>query len=120
MRAGAVKRVVLLVGLASSSSGVELESGRALEESSKFAPNFRADSNLIAEKIRQDVMGREGFSKIVPPTSDRAASGADYSGSGTDVFLQIRVFKVQVVNAAEGWMRLKICLLYTSPSPRDS
>ena len=74
----------------------------------QFAPDFRPTSNLVMAKLRADIMARPTFDRIVPPTSDRMASGTDYSGSGTDVNMQIRFFKVQVVNAAEGWMRLKV------------
>ena len=103
----AMMTVALLVFL--TALGSASEAGSGIDSASyEFAPNFRADSNLWSEKIRQDVTGREGFSKIVPPTSNRSASGADYSDSGTDVNIQIRFFKVQVVSAAEGWMRLKV------------
>lgn len=75
---------------------------------SEFAPNFRSNSSLLSEKLRQDILGRPYFSRIVAPTSDRKSTGTDYSDAGTDVFMQIRFFKVQTVNAAEGWMRLKV------------
>ena len=63
---------------------------------------------LACEKLRQDILGRPYFNRIVAPTSDRKSTGTDYSDAGTDVFMQIRFFKVQTVNAAEGWMRLKV------------
>ena len=45
---------------------------------SDFAPDFRADSPLYQEQIRQAVFSRPGFSKIIAPTSNRSALGDDY------------------------------------------
>ena len=73
-----------------------------------FAPDYRADANLHVAAIRQEVLARPTFSKIVAPTSNRSETGTSYSDSGTDVFMQIRFFKVQAVAASEGAMRLKI------------
>lgn len=50
-------------------------------------PDFRPDANLHRERIRQHIFNREGFSKIVPPTSHRDER---FSASGTTVRLQIR------------------------------
>ena len=79
----------------------------------EFAPDFRADSPLYQAQIRAALFDRTGFDRILPPTSNRSALGDDYSASGTTVEMQIRVFKVQSVNAAEGWMRLKIWMRQT-------
>ena len=57
-------------------------------------------------QLRSDLLGAATFSKIVPPESNRCASGSCYSGSGTDVDFQIRFLKVHTVAAAEGSMRL--------------
>ena len=76
-------------------------------------PNTKADGNLWAERIRQHVLAKPDFSKIIPPTSNRsdtlgAARQNVLTDTGTDVFLQIRFFKVQAIKAAEGVMQLKI------------
>ena len=76
----------------------------------EFEADFQADASLNGEMIRQAIFNNPGFSKVMPPTSDRKAAGTTYSAAGTDVSMQLRFFKVQVVNAAEGWMRLKIWL----------
>jgi hypothetical protein len=75
-----------------------------------FAPNFRPGANSQMAQLRSDLLGAATFSKIVPPESNRCASGSCYSGSGTDVDFQIRFVKVHTVAAAEGSMRLKVWL----------
>ena len=77
--------------------------------------NFKSNSNIQAELIRRAVMDREGFSKIIPPTSDRNQTlglgtelGVVPTESGTDAFLQLRVFKVIDVKAHAGQMSLKV------------
>ena len=77
-------------------------------------PNFGADASLHQQAIRENVTGRAGFSKIVPPKSNRSKTldpfevGTTLTDAGTDVSLQIRFFKVQSIKAAEGWMQLKV------------
>lgn len=78
--------------------------------SAEFEPNYRADANIHLARLRRDIFSRPEFDRIVPPTSNRSASGADYSDSGTDVSIQVRFFKVQRVKAAEGSMQLKVWL----------
>ena len=75
-----------------------------------FEPNFRSEASLYSAQIRQAIMTRPGFDKILPPTSNRSASGSSYSGAGTDVSMQIRFFKVQQVQAGIGTMRIKVWL----------
>jgi hypothetical protein len=82
--------------------------GLSLSASDEFHPNFRAESTLMQARIRADIFSREGFDRILPPTSNRSESGDHYSNAGTTVSIQIRFFKVQEVNAVEGTMRLKI------------
>ena len=79
-----------------------------ITEASEFEPTYQADANLHAARLRADIMARSGYDRIVPPTSNREASGSDFSDSGTDVSLQVRFFKVQAVKAAEGSMQLKV------------
>ena len=73
-----------------------------------FPPNFRADANLHSARLRADILARPSCDKQIPPTSNRSATGSDFSGSGTDVFMQVRFFKVQTVEAALGTMQLKV------------
>ena len=74
---------------------------------SGFEPNYRADANLHIQRLRRDIFNGP-YDRHVAPTSNRAASGSSYSASGTDVFMQVRFFKVMEVAAAEGSMRLKV------------
>jgi nicotinic acetylcholine receptor len=81
--------------------------------SSAFTGNFQGNASLYMEKIRSDIMGRDNYSPYFPPMSDRAATadeqyGGHYSDAGTDVYMQIRFFKVQEVAAADGKMTLKV------------
>ncbi|KAL1508391.1 hypothetical protein AB1Y20_004501 [Prymnesium parvum] len=77
--------------------------------------DFKADANLHMARLRNDLLSQPGFSKNTPPTSNRSASGTDYSESGTDIRMQIRFFKVMEVSASSGFMRLRIWLrLYWS------
>jgi hypothetical protein len=71
-----------------------------------FAPDFTANATLVGERLRQDILSRPGFSRVMPPTSGREA--VDYSAAGTDVFMQVRFFKVQSIAIAEGTMNLKV------------
>ena len=78
-----------------------------------FDGTFGPDAADWMHKIRQDIMARGNFSKRVPPKSNRSATsdvryGGYYSDAGTDVHMQIRFFKVQNVDAANGKMTLKV------------
>ena len=78
--------------------------------SEALPPNLRADANLHAAHLRRDLLQRDTFDRLAPPTSVRASPA---SASGTDVGLQIRFFKVQEVVAAKGSMRLKVWVRMT-------
>ena len=70
-----------------------------------------SDYNYTAEatQLRSDLLA--GYQRHVAPSSDRLAlHGVDYSQAGTDVEMQLRLFKVEAVSAAEGVMRLKVWL----------
>ena len=77
---------------------------------SELSPNLRADANLHAAHLRRDILNRDTFDRLAPPTSIRASPS---SASGTDVGIQIRFFKVQEVVAAKGSMRLKVWVRMT-------
>jgi len=126
MRAGAARVIVgLLVASAHASETASTVSPPALppfppatppctRSTCSPGPNFRADGSFQAQAIREHVFGRAGFSKIIAPTSNRAATlegdevESVITDVGTDVRLQIRFFKVQSIKAAEGWMQLKV------------
>lgn len=77
----------------------------AVGGASEFAPNFRKDSADHTSRLRGDILSRPNVDRLVPPTSVRTTG---YSDTGTDVGMQIRLFKVKDVVAAEGVMRLKV------------
>eukprot|EP00439_Symbiodinium_sp_Y106_P035082 s2955_g4.t1 len=56
-----------------------------------------------ASRLRADLL--RDYDSVVPPRSER---DVDYSKAGTDVALEIRIFKVQGVDASLGQMRLKV------------
>ena len=68
-------------------------------------PNNRAESNLHSARLRKHILARDQVDRLVPPTSVRSNG---YSTSGTDVALQLRVFKLIDVSPATGLMQLKV------------
>jgi len=74
----------------------------------EWAPNYQPTANLHMARLRHDLLDDPTFDKRVPPTSNRSATGTRFSGSGTDVGIQLRFFKVQSVAATDGAMRLKV------------
>ena len=78
----------------------------------EFPHNNRQGANEYVAKLRADVLGRSYYDRRVPPTSDRSTTASGeagyYSGSGTDVQLSIRFFKVEAVEPASATMRLKV------------
>ena len=81
----------------------------------EFSPNYRTDMSIHAQDIRDFVLNRPGFSKITPPTGNRSivyleGQEPQYSGSGCDVRMQLRLFKVLEVKPAQGAMILKVWL----------
>ena len=81
-----------------------------LPQDFEWAPNYQPEANLHMARLRRDLLESPGFDKRVPPTSNRSAAGTHFSGSGTDVRMQLRFFKVQSVAATDGAMRLKVWL----------
>ncbi|CAJ1376545.1 unnamed protein product [Effrenium voratum] len=63
----------------------------------------RSPKRLGATRLRSALLSQ--YDSVVPPISDRLVN---YSGAGTDVGMQIRFFKVDMVAAATGHMRLKV------------
>lgn len=72
--------------------------------SSTFEPNFQAAASGLQARLRSDLLGNSSHDLLVQPTG----RDVDYSGTGTDVGMQIRFFKVMNVKAAEGSMKLKV------------
>jgi hypothetical protein len=72
-----------------------------------------------ASAIRKATVYNPSYDRHIPPTSDRTfnftgrgknGSDLDVSEAGTDVTVELRVFKIQEANPAEGTMRLKVWL----------
>ena len=77
-----------------------------LAGASTLAPNFRAGAHVHAANVRQALLAN--YDAMVPPASNRAATGTAYSATGTDVQLQVRFFKVLAVKASDGIMQIKV------------
>lgn len=74
-----------------------------------YLPDRRVLTNIERARIRKDIFASTGFDKIVPPTSVRDGPVTG-SVSGTDVSVQLRIFKISEVSAATGTMKLKVWL----------
>ncbi|CAE7411474.1 acr-7 [Symbiodinium natans] len=72
---------------------------RAAPQQSGFGVTYTDD----ATRLRADLLRQ--YDSVVPPRSQRTVN---YSKSGTDVAMEIRLFKVQGVDASLGQMRLKV------------
>ena len=62
-------------------------------------------------RLRADTKNQANWDPITPPRSDRSQTVDEqghYSAAGTDVNVQVRFFKVENINLAEGSMRIKI------------
>jgi hypothetical protein len=79
---------------------------RRLNSAEAFDPDFRLSSTVNRTLLREALL--DGYDPMVPPESDRSASGTSYSGAGTDVTMEIRFLKVVTVRAAEGAMVVKV------------
>ena len=87
-------------------TGVTLAAGGATTSPATFSTAFTNETT----RLRRDLLGTSGYDKMVPPLSDRATEGVEYSSAGTDIAIQTRFFKVETVRASHGDMRLKIWL----------
>ena len=80
-----------------------------------FPANNQYDANRWSARLRSDILSQPDYDRLVPPTSNRSLTAGDlghYSDSGTDVRVQIRFFKVESIQAAEGSMKLKVWVRY--------
>ena len=73
--------------------------------------NVVTNYSLWATRLRRDLL-RE-YDLAVPPMSERQSPCCNYSITGTDVYLQIRFFKVDSVRMADGRMRAKVWVRMT-------
>ena len=71
-----------------------------------FAPDFTAGAHTHATRLRKDLLAN--YDAMVPPASDRLSAGSEYSGTGTDVTLEVRFFKVVTVRPSDGTLVLKV------------
>ena len=68
-----------------------------------FAPDRRANYSHYAALLTNDLL--DDYVKSVPPTSNQRLT--NLSDAGTDVSLQIRFFKIESIEAANGKLRIK-------------
>ncbi|CAE7666773.1 acr-7 [Symbiodinium pilosum] len=80
-------------------SAVLLHVWTVASQSGAFTESYTDD----ATRLRTDLL--RNYDSVVPPRSKRAV---EYSKAGTDVAMEIRIFKVQGVDASVGQMRLKV------------
>ena len=73
-----------------------------------IAPSYRAGAHEYAASIRQNIIVNRSHDHTVPPASTRSVNYSAFSETGTDVQIQIRLFKVHTVNIAQSTMKLKV------------
>ena len=74
-----------------------------LARGSAFAPDYEQTFAGHAADVRSAILAN--YDRLAPPTSVRNNT---FSNAGTDVGLQIRFFKMESVNMAEGTMSVKV------------
>ena len=67
--------------------------------------NSRADYSEHATRLHHDLLAN--YNNAVAPRSVRVSN---YSAAGTDVYLQLRFFKVEAVSPSDGHLRVKVWL----------
>ena len=76
------------------------------------APQYARDYATHATALQASLLA--GYNTNVPPvTNSRSPNNVAVSDAGTDIQLQLRVFKVDAVDAAHGQMSLKIWLRHS-------
>ena len=84
-------------------------------------PNFNARYNEHARRLRTNLL--QTYDRYLPPESNRSATDyveADYSDTGADVFIGLRIFKTDSINIASGIMQLKVWMRMSVRMPRSS
>ena len=66
-------------------------------------PNYQYNYTLHATRLHQDLL--EDYNKAAPPMSTRLVN---YSSAGTDVLINMRFYKIDTVNVADGSLRVKV------------
>ena len=75
---------------------------------------FVTPSAAIRARLATHAILLAGYNTNVPPvTNSRSSNNVAVSDAGTDIQLQLRVFKVDAVDAAHGQMSLKIWLRHS-------
>ena len=72
--------------------------------SSAFRGNTHSNYTRYATQLLDDLLS--DYRKQVPPISERLHNG--YSSAGTDVKMQLRLFKLRSISASEGRMQVKV------------
>ena len=75
---------------------------------SEVPVKHQAGADEHATRLRHDILHNRSYDAGVPPASVRSAAYANLSATGTDVQIQIRIFKVHTVDVAEGTLKLKV------------
>lgn len=76
-------------------------------QNSSFAGDFRYSYTQFASIIRYNVLYDSSYDKVVPPSSERQF---DHSDAGTDVAVQLRIFKLEEVAVNQATMKIKVWL----------
>ena len=74
-----------------------------------FEPDFTPSFTNVTTALRAHLLST--YDKVVPPYSHRRTY-SNYSDAGTDVRMQLRFFKIESVNTAEGRMTFKVWLRF--------
>ena len=72
-----------------------------------FGPDFQRNTSRHQAAVRAHVTSQPDYDIDIPPISKRARTAGEaghYSDAGTDVFLNVRFFKVEYVAPAEAAM----------------
>ena len=101
-------RVVPLIALALSTVPVASATSSGVVDDMSLPSDFRYSYTDHATRLHSDLL--DGYNMVVPPKSKRRPAQDYGTQAGTDVSVEMRVFKVESLNPAEGAMRLKVWL----------
>ena len=87
--------------------GLRLPTVAASSSNLALPPNFNANYTDHATRLRSALLS--GYDKAVPPKSQRVET---FSAAGTDVYVQMRFFKVMDLSTSTGRMMLKVWLRF--------
>ena len=89
---------------ASSSAGTSSVSGTA-----GVNPNMEYEFSAYATLLQAHLLGNTSYNPKVPPTSIRITTD---SQAGTDVKVQLRIFKIESLDQSAGQLKLKVWLRF--------